>query len=100
MEREEQLRAELRELANRTFPATAKGDQRYPIKLNHCFLRVVYDNLVEDKWRRVLTGEGPAINQLTGEQLERAVELGEAITADPDLCRTLNQRSVEWRGKA
>ena len=100
MEREEQLRERLRELANREFPATAKGDQRYPIKLNHCFLRVVYDNLVEDKWKRVLTGKEPAIQQLNETQLERAVEIGEAIMVDPERCRQLNQRSLEWRGKA
>ena len=92
------LKAHLRQLANEDFPAAARAGG-YPIRFNHCFLRVVYDNLVGNKWQRVLTGKQPAIHQLTEEQLRRAIEIGEAITAEAGVCRALNEQSLGWRGK-
>ena len=44
----EALKDQLRTLANETFPAVARRD-KYPIVFNHCFLRVVYDNLFGQK---------------------------------------------------
>lgn len=94
----EVLRDRLRQLANETFPAVAKtGD--YPVRLNHCFLRIVYDNLFGARWQTVLPKGQPAYKQLTTEQLARAIEIGEAIVSNPDLCRSLNRRSLAWRGK-
>jgi len=38
----EALKEELRIQANKTFPAVARREG-FPIVMNHCFLRVVYD---------------------------------------------------------
>ena len=91
-------RAELLHLANEAFPQAARSGA-YPVRFNHCFLRIVYDNLFGQRWQRVLPKGQPAYKQLDGAQLERAIELGQAIIADPELCRDLNQKSLEYRGK-
>ena len=93
-----ELRVELLRLANEVFPAVAKtGD--YPVRFNHCFLRIVYDNLFGARWQEVLPPGQPAYKQLSPEQLAGAIELGEAVIADPAYCRTLNERSLHWREK-
>lgn len=92
------LRAELLRLAREDFPAAAAtGD--YPVRLDHCFLRIVYDNLFGAPWRTVLPKGKPAITQLTAEQLARALEIGRSIIADPQTCRRLNAHSLALRGK-
>lgn len=95
----EALKDQLRTLANETFPAVARRD-KYPIVFNHCFLRVVYDNLFGQKWQEVLNPKKPAIHQLSETQLRRAIALGNEIIADRQTCEILNRRSLEWRGKA
>lgn len=92
-----ELKNRLRTLANETFPAAARSGN-YPVRFNHCFLRIVYDNLLGDQWQNVL-GKGPAIHQLSQEQLDQAVQLGRRIIEDPKLCEELNLRSLEFRGK-
>ena len=89
----------LRQLANVEFPAAAKAG-KYPIVFNHCFLRVVYDDVFQDKWQHKLKKGKPAIHQLTEAQLDRAIATGEAMIKDKDLTVKLNQASLEWRGKA
>lgn len=94
----EELKRELRQLANLTFPEVARRNE-YPIVRNHCFLRVVYDNLFLAKWQSVLDAKKPAIHQLDETQLRRAVEIGLEVIADLDHCQILNERSLRWRGK-
>ncbi len=94
----EALRQRLQTLANQTFPARAKRGG-YPVHLNHCFLRIVYDNLFDAPWRTVLTQKRAAYRQLSHAQLLAAIELGERITDDKQACAELNERSLELRGK-
>ena len=94
----EQLRATLMQLANEEFPAAAKTG-RYPVRFNHCFLRIVYDNLLGAQWQTVLPKGQPAYKQLSPKQLERAIAIGEEVIADPQTCRILNEKSLKWRGK-
>ena len=94
----EELKEELRQLANVTFPEAARRGG-YPIVHNHCFLRVVYDNLFQQNWREVLTDKKPVIHQLDETQLRSAVTLGHEITADRERCEILNRKSLHWRGK-
>ena len=94
----EALKTTLRRQANEEFPAAAKAGG-YPIRLNHCFLRVVYDNLFGRQWQKVLTSKKPAIHQLSEDQLRRAIEIGQSIIDDKATCVELNRRSLDWRGK-
>lgn len=94
----ERLKELLRHQANVAFPAAARAG-KYPIIYNHCFLRVVYDNLFGEKWQRVLGDKKPAIHQLDETQLRRATEIGQRLIADRAACETMNRKSLEYRGK-
>lgn len=93
------LKHNLRIQANETFPGVARREG-YPIVHNHCFLRVVYDNLFGRKWQEVLDLKKPAIHQLDETQLRRAITLGNEVIADRATCEMMNERSLRWRGKA
>jgi len=69
--------------------------------MNHCFQRIVLDNLFGQCWYEVLPrGKEPAYRQLTQAQLEEAIAIVEAIIAQPDAyMRQLNQNSLRWRSK-
>ena len=88
----------LRQLANVEFPAAAKAG-KYPIIFNHCFLRVVYDDVFKDKWQNVLAKGKPAIHQLTETQLDEAIRVGERLVNDKLLVERLNHQSLRYRGK-
>ena len=88
----------LRKLANVEFPTAARAGN-YPIVFNHCFLRVVYDNVFRDKWQNVLPKGKPAIHQLSEAQLDEAIQLGERLVKDKSLVERLNHQSLRYRGK-
>ncbi len=92
------LRSELLHLAREVFPVAARAG-KFPIHQDHCFLRIVYDNLFEQKWQDVLPKGEAAYKQLTNNQLQAAIALGHSIIADAATCTELNQKSLAWRGK-
>ncbi len=73
--------------------ATAHG---WPIRFDHCFMRVCLDAAVGVRWDRVVPR--PAIRHLTDAQLGRAVSVAEGIAADPASLRRLNGSSLRMRG--
>lgn len=86
-------------LTRNVLPARAVRD-RWVVSADHCFQRIILDNVVGDAWRNVLTAKAPAYRQLSDEQLARAVKLARQIEREGDpLLRTLNQNSLDWRGK-
>jgi hypothetical protein len=95
-----QLRNQYLELTNRVLPELARS-RRFPVTANHCFQRIILDNLFGCCWYNVLhRGRIPAYQQLTEPQLEQAIGLAEAIVAYPDeYLWQLNQNSLSWRGK-
>ncbi len=99
MERLTQLRNQYLALTNRVLPDLAQ-QRRFPVRFNHCFQRVVLDNLFARCWYDVLSRREPAYKQLTEEQLERAIAIAETIISQPDdYLDQLNQNSLRWRGK-
>ncbi|MBW4662567.1 MAG: hypothetical protein KME15_28315 [Drouetiella hepatica Uher 2000/2452] len=88
------------ELTNHILPQLAHQRQ-FPVRNNHCFQRIVLDNLFGQCWYTVLQrGKEAAYKQLTEAQLESAIALAEAIIARPDeYIYQLNQNSLRWRGK-
>lgn len=94
----EEKKTQLRTLANVRFPAAARAGN-FPIVHNHCFLRVVYDEVLQDKWQNVLKTSKPAIHQLSLEQLDKAIKTGQAMIADRELTVQLNRQSLRYRGK-
>ena len=81
--------------------AAADAGRPWPIRLDHCFMRVVLDDLFGRPWREALTGRGPAYRQLSAEQLRRAIATGESMIAGgANRVRTLNDASLNRRTQA
>jgi hypothetical protein len=90
-----------RALVDDELPAAARGGG-WSLRLNHCFGRVLLDDAVGGCWYDHLDRKaGPAYRQLDDDQLAGAVALGERLLTEGDgLLRTLDARSLAWRGKA
>ena len=71
--------------------------QRWPIRLDHCFMRVCLDAALGQRWDSVIAR--PAIRHLTDAQLGRAVAVAEAIVRDPASLPALNRASLACRDK-
>lgn len=74
--------------------------ERWVVRVDHCFGRIVLDHAVGACWYDVLDRRrGPAFTQLDDAQLRRAVSLAEQIDAEGDpILRRLNDQSLAWRG--
>ncbi len=72
--------------------------QRWPIRFDHCFMRVCLDAAVGVRWDTVV--RRPAVRHLSLSQLAAAVDHAERIAAEPALLPTLNRASLRLRGRA
>lgn len=84
-----------RELTATTLPGLASR-HRWPIRLDHCFMRVCLDLAIGEPWHRRVAR--PAIRHLSDVQLAAAIAVAERIVADPALLPALNHRSLVLRG--
>lgn len=100
MDRLSSLRNQYLELTNQVLPNLAKT-RHFPVRHNHCFQRIILDNLFGRCWYTVLErGRQPAYKQLTENQLEAAIALANQIIDQPDsYLQQLNQNSLRWRGQ-
>jgi hypothetical protein len=96
----DQLRNRYLELTNRVLPALVVS-RNFPVRYNHCFQRIILDNLFGRCWYEVLERkQEPAYKQLMEEQLKKAIALANNIITQPDsYLYQLNQNSLNWRGK-
>jgi hypothetical protein len=69
--------------------------QGWPVRHDHCFMRMCLDDAVQGRWDRVV--RRPAIHHLTDTQLEAAVITAERIAADPALLGPCNAASLQYR---
>ena len=89
------LRARWLQLIRHDLPEAARPD--WPIRLDHCFARVILDHVCGRPWREVLPA--PAYKHLSEQQLQQAIDLAEAVrSGDADL-PALNRASLAARGK-
>lgn len=85
-------------------PSLAKAkdpvQKKWPVYLDHCFARIVLDNAIgKDKpWTDVL--KQPAIRNMSDDQLKDAIELAEKIATGEVELTTLNEQSLQFRGKS
>jgi hypothetical protein len=91
------LRAVWKELVGRRLPEAARTRPDWPIRLDHCFGRVILDTVHDRPWREVIPP--PAWRSMTPEALAAAIALGEAILAGEVDLHALDARSLELRGK-
>ena len=91
------LRDRYLHLTREALPARASEEPGWPVRFDHCFMRIALDNAVGGRWTD--TVPKPAYKNLTPEQLERAVGAAERmLDGGPEVARELNARSLRWRG--
>lgn len=87
------------ELTRTLLPARARIG-KWIVQEDHCFMRIILDQLFEGCWYDHLDRRLVAYKQLTDEQLTRAIAIAEQLmVGDAELLRRLNNASLEWRGK-
>ena len=75
----EQLRQRYLKLVNEELPAQAKQRQ-FPVRFNHCFARIILDNLCNCCWYEVIDRSlGAAYKQLSPEQLQKAIAIAQKL---------------------
>lgn len=97
---QETLRSRYLELTNQILPQLAQ-ERKFPVRHNHCFQRIVLDNIFDCCWYdRLDRKKGAAYRQLDEAQLKQAIELAEAMITEPnEFIDRLNANSRRWRGK-
>ncbi len=90
----EQMLARWLDLTRRVLPAMAQA-ARWPIRFDHCFMRVCLDHAVGQPWHERV--RRPATRHLAEDALQRAVAVAERIAADPAVLPGLNDQSLAWR---
>ena len=81
----------------RTILPSMAAASRWPIRLDHCFMRVCLDHACGGVW--TAHHRRPAIRYMDTTTLTRALACAEHIRNHPDALAHLNQQSLAWRGK-
>ncbi|MEM6590425.1 MAG: hypothetical protein AAF651_01030 [Cyanobacteria bacterium P01_C01_bin.73] len=87
-------REEYQDLVNHQLPQAAQSGT-YPVRFNHCFARIILDNICGQTWYSVI--DRPAYKNMTDQQLKDAVALGQSFLANPQRCHRANQKSLQYR---
>lgn len=82
------------DLTRRVLPGMADAEG-WPIRLDHCFMRVCLDHALGQPWHQRV--RRPAIRHLGDDELRRAVAVAERIAAGPAALPGLNAQSLAWR---
>ena len=69
--------------------------QRWPIRYDHCFMRVFLDYAIGARWDTVVPR--PAVRHMPEEALGRAIDAAERVVQQPDLLPVLNAQSLAYR---
>ena len=85
------------ELTRCRMPAMA-AEHRWPIRLDHCFMRVCLDEALGAPWPDVV--RRPALRHMNHDQLAAAVRVAEGIVQRPETLGALNERSLQGRRMA
>jgi hypothetical protein len=76
-------------------PAAGQAHPEWPIRLDHCFGRVILDAVCGAPWRQVV--RPPAWRSLSDEQLEAAIALADAVLDGRADLVALNRASLAGR---
>ena len=91
------LRARWRDLVERRLPEAARARPGWPVRLDHCFARILLDHACGGPWRDHVAA--PAWRTMPPDRLAAAVDLGEAVLAGRADLAELDRASLAWRGK-
>ena len=81
-------------LTQEILPAMA-AVENWPIRFDHCFMRVCLDETMGRPWTEVL--QRPAITTMSDAQLAAAIRTAESIVERPEALPVLNERSLQRR---
>ena len=81
-------------LVRHVLPGMAAADH-WPIRADHCFMRVCLDVSLGAAWPGVV--RAPAYRHLSDAQLAEAIALAERVVTIPDTLSALNARSLGMR---
>lgn len=73
----------------------AATQHKWPIRFNHCFRRVIYDNVLQGKWDTIISTPGK--DHLSDQQLSHAIQLGLSYLKDSDKLIEDNKKSLSYR---
>jgi hypothetical protein len=91
------LRERYRTLVDEQLPAAARRAEGWPIHRDHCFARVVLDNVFEGVWYDHVDGR-PAYEHLSADELKTAIDTAERmLQSGAPLVAQLNEQSLRWR---
>ncbi len=93
---EARLRERWRELVDRRLPEAA-GSRDWPVRLNHCFARILLDDACGRAWRECV--RPPAWKHTPFDVLTRALDTGERVLDGSADLHALNRSSLSLRGK-
>ena len=73
----------------------------FPVVKNHCFKRIILDNLFGGCWYDFLSkGRVPAYRQLSLEQLQAAIVIAQGLSDSPiEHIQEMNAKSLQWRAE-
>lgn len=74
-----------------------RPENRWPVRNDHCFQRIVLDNVTGGVWYDHINR--PAYKNLCLDQARQAVMISEGIISGEICLRELNRKSLTWRGK-
>ena len=100
----ESLRDQWKELYSKILPSLALSkspkQSHWPVHVDHCFGRIILDAIIGEggPWHAKL--KGPAVKNMTAEQLQNCVNLGQAIADGKENLVELDDKSLSGRGKA
>lgn len=92
------LEAEWLHLTRTVLPEVARTRPDWPVRLDHCFQRILLDHAVGGRWYDHIP-ERPAYRHAPTDALTTAVTLGRAVLAGEADLTALNHQSLAWRGK-
>ena len=95
-EAEAALRQRWRALVGERLPAAARERPEWPVRLDHCFARILLDDACDAPWRERV--RAPAWREAPPALLARAIRTGEAVLAGEADLAALNLRSLRLRG--
>ncbi|MFC4698963.1 hypothetical protein ACFO4O_02155 [Glaciecola siphonariae] len=74
-----------------------EGNAQWPVQHDHCFQRIVLDNICGGAWYDYI--KAPAYQHLSPTQADAAVRLCHQIIGGEADLKQLNERSFKWRQK-
>lgn len=95
------LRQKYLNVTEKILPQMAE-ENSWSITEDHCFQRIVLDNIFEDIWYNHLSKEGdePAHKQLNKDQIITALDIANVMQRrGREKVEKLNNKSLEYRGK-